>query len=382
MKVEQIIWHGNGEEPGTSPGLQDADLVYIFGSPDCLRNTRNLQRIRQLYPNALYAGCSTAGEISGAQVLENTVISTAVRFSGTNVQIHYEALESAGDSHAVGKKLVGQISGLNLRHIFVLSDGITVNGSELVRGIFENLPAAVPVTGGLAADGDRFQHTYVLGPNGPQEKLVSAVAFYGSEQALQIKYGSMGGWDPFGPERIVTRANGSVVYQLDGKPVLALYKKYLGEHAAALPASALLFPLSVRNSATDEYVVRTVLSIDDAAQSMRFAGDIAEGSRVRLMKANFERLIDGATAAAENTHGPDSPGENLAMLISCVGRKLVLKQRIDEEVLAVQASLGANAILSGFYSYGEISPLNGFDQCRLHNQTMTITRYVEPPVAT
>jgi hypothetical protein len=199
---------------------------------------------------------------------------------------------------------------------------------------------------------------------------------YGSR--LKVGFGSLGGWDSFGPERVVTRSKANVLYELDGRSALGLYRQYLGEQANGLPATGLLFPLSIRTRADETPVVRTILSIDEEAQSLTFAGDIPEGAYARLMNANFDRLIAGAAGAARTSYqaiGSTAPG--LAILISCVGRKLVLKQRIEEEVEAVRKVLGAHAVLTGFYSYGEISPFTPGARCELHNQTMTITTLSE-----
>jgi hypothetical protein len=202
------------------------------------------------------------------------------------------------------------------------------------------------------------------------------VGFYGDR--LRVGYGSLGGWDAFGPERLVTRAEGNVLYELDGRSALQLYKEYLGKHAAGLPATGLLFPLSVRTADQETAVVRTILAVDEDAESMTFAGDIPSGSYARLMKANFNRLLDGAEGAA-TTCRDALPGSDptLAILISCVGRKLVLKQRVEDEVEAVREVLGDGPALTGFYSYGEISPFTPGAKCELHNQTMTITTISE-----
>ncbi|HNT70258.1 MAG TPA: FIST C-terminal domain-containing protein, partial [Bacteroidales bacterium] len=193
---------------------------------------------------------------------------------------------------------------------------------------------------------------------------------------LKVSHGSMGGWDPFGPERLITKSTSNKLYELDGQPALSIYKKYLGEYSDELPGSALLFPLSVKLSENEEPVVRTILSIDEDEQSLTFAGNIPTGCYTRLMQANFDRLIEGASNAATNSiqtfQKPD-----LAILISCVGRKLVLNQRIEEEVEAIRDILGTSTAITGFYSYGEISPNQGFNSCELHNQTMTITTMSE-----
>ena len=183
------------------------------------------------------------------------------------------------------------------------------------------------------------------------------------------------GWRP---SELITRAEGNVLYEMDGKSALELYKRYLGEHARELPASGLLFPLAVRSDGDNRPVVRTILAVDEAAQSMTFAGDVPGGADARLMKANFDRLIDGAVGAARTTREADgSSSPELAILISCVGRKMVLKQRVEEEVEGVRDVLGESTVLTGFYSYGEISPFTRSAKCELRNQTMTITTLSE-----
>ena len=275
-----------------------------------------------------------------------------------------------------GRRLAAALPHSGLVYVLVLSPGLDVNGSALVRGLREGLPKDAIVTGGLAGDGDRFGRTVVWAAAGPGERTVAAVGFYGDQ--LRIGHGSMGGWDPFGPDRLVTRSEGNVLYELDGKSALALYRQYLGDHAADLPASGLLFPLSLRLDHTDERVVRTILGIDDAQGSLTFAGDVPQGAYARLMKANFDRLLDGAAQAgtASRVMLKESAPE-LAILISCVGRRLVLQQRTEEEVEAVQEMLGGDPVLTGFYSYGEISPHNPSARCALHNQTMTVTTMTE-----
>jgi hypothetical protein len=261
-------------------------------------------------------------------------------------------------------------------HVFVLSDGLKVNGSDLVNGLSRHLPGNVSITGGLSGDGECFKETLVLWDEPPEVGTVAALGFYGTN--LKVGYGSLGGWDPFGPERLITRSRDNVLYELDGKSALDLYKQYLGEHAKDLPATGLLFPLSLRAQMGETAVVRTILSINEEEKSMTFAGDVPQGAYARLMKANFDRLIDGSVGAAKTCYeaiGCQSP--DLAILISCVGRKLVLKQRVEEEIEGVRDVLGDRTVLTGFYSYGEISPFSVSGKCELHNQTMTITTLSE-----
>jgi hypothetical protein len=305
-------------------------------------------------------------------VHDESVSVTAIELERTELKSVCVNIADHTCSFEAGKHLIATLNPDGLAYVLVISDGGSVNGSELVRGMEEANTGKVPITGGLAGDAGRFETTLV-GLNSPPGKgRIVAVGFYGKD--LVVTHGSMGGWDMFGPERKVTRAVANKLYEIDGKNALELYKMYLGKYAEQLPGSALLFPLSVILPGLEEPVVRTILSIDSSDQSMVFAGDVPEGSLVRFMKANFDKLIDAATQAAQQTfHTPLDHNPRLALLISCVGRKLILGNRIDEEVEAIADAFGKDTFLTGFYSYGEISPLARNKPCELHNQTMTIT---------
>jgi hypothetical protein len=371
MEVEQSRWEPSGWRPERAGGLgAAAQLVLLFGSGAALCEEARLAEVRRRWPGALLFGCSTAGEIQDTEVRDDTLCATAVAFRGTGLRGARQRVESGSDSFEAGAALARQLPTEGLVHVLVLSDGLRVNGSALVRGLTSALPPQVTLSGGLSGDGARFQQTRVLLDGPAEEGLVAAVGLY--SRRLQVACSSLGGWDPFGPEREITRSRGNVLYELDGRSALELYKEYLGPHAADLPSSGLLFPLSLRLPDGTGGLVRTILSVDEREQSLTFAGDVPEGAYARLMKANFERLIDGATGAAERCRSERGPAE-LALLISCVGRKLVLRQRIEEEVEGVRSVLGPGTPLAGFYSYGEISPFTPEARCELHNQTMTIT---------
>ena len=362
-------------DPVAGP-VPSAQLVIYFGARAALADCAIHNALRNTYPDAHLLGCTTAGEICGTTVSDDSVVATAIRFDHTTVRAAYRPLVNASNSKAVGEEIARDLAGEDLLHVFVLAEGLKVNGSELVKGLRQGLPSSVAVTGGLAGDGARFEKTVVCMDGQVNDSAVAAIGFYGDR--LSIGYGSLGGWDPFGPDRLVTRAEGNVLYELDGRSALELYKTYLGSHTANLPASGLLFPLSLRGENGEQRVVRTILGVDEQAQSLTFAGDIPQGGYAQLMRANFDRLIDGAQDAATacyevvGNHTPD-----LAILISCVGRKLVLNQRTEEEVESVRNVLGESTVLSGFYSYGEIAPLMSSTKCELHNQTMTITTFTE-----
>jgi len=378
MLVEQQRWTQDSgwRRTGDAGPTPAAQLVLFFGARAALADARAVGALRVAYPRAHLLGCSTAGEICGTEVSEGHIVATAIEFEYTELRATSRTLADAGESCAVGDALARDLARPGLQHVFVLAEGLRVNGSELVEGIRSALPPEVAVTGGLAGDGDLFQHTLVSCDDAMREGAEAAVGFYGDR--LRIGYGSMGGWDPFGPDRLVTRSQGNELYELDGRSALELYKSYLGPHAKGLPASGLHFPLSLRGDPGAPRLVRTILGVDEGKGSLIFAGDIPQGSYAQLMKANVDRLIDGANGAAGACYaalGRRSP--DVALLISCVGRKLVLKQRVEEEVESVRDVLGEATRLAGFYSYGEIAPFLAAAKCELHNQTMTITTFAE-----
>ncbi len=371
MKNTQLVL-GQGEAADLDQINFQPDLILLFGGKGILVNSDHVQEIRRKFPQAIMAGCSTAGEISGISVKDESISANFLAFDNSHVTYQEIDIDNPDDSADIGAQLAKSFDPEGLKHIFVLSDGLNVNGSKLVQGMREAKPEGASLTGGLAGDGPHFEQTLLVDNQGNiKDHVIIALGFYGN---LQVSYASMGGWDSFGIERLVTKSHNNILYELDGQPALELYKSFLGDEAANLPASGLLFPLSMRYSEDRSPLVRTILGISEADQSLTFAGDIPEGSYIRLMKANVNRLIDGAEEAAEQA----SQNKNeFAVCISCVGRKLVLRQIVEEEVEAVQDHLGSDCQITGFYSYGEIAPFREGVECELHNQTMTITSFSE-----
>ncbi len=350
-------------------------LVLVFGNRYLLEDPNIFTEIRARYPDGELVFGSTAGEILGENVFEESITLTAIEFEKSTYIIKREnSLDYEKDALQVGKQLSTQLPKEDLKHIFVISEGSFINGSALIDGL-EQESSEIAITGGLCGDDARFQTTLASYNESPKEGEVIAIGFYG--ETLEISFAQYGGWTPFGPERLITKATENILYELDNQPALDLYKKYLGDKAKELPQSALLYPLSVKSANKTAPFVRTILNIDQEANAMILAGDVPEGSVVQLMMANVDTIADGAYKAAElgMEHRKNKP--ELAVLISCIGRKLVMDQRVEEEIEEVIAAIGAQAVISGFYSYGELAPFAGNTSCELHNQTMTLTLFSE-----
>ncbi len=373
MDVSQSTWSGGAWSTfGNHTGPPDA--VLVFGGRAVLQKGAALNALSKIFPADRIYGCSTAGEILGTHVQDDGCVATALWLNRSKLVAVQASISEARDAVALGRLLAQRLGHPErLAHAFILSDGLQVNGSQLVRGLTEGLPAGVTLSGGLSGDDVAMKSTVVCHQGAVASGMVTLLAFCGD---IEVGIGSLGGWQAFGPIRRVTKSTGNVLHELDGEPALALYKRYLGPHAEGLPSSALLFPLQVTVPGSHP-VVRTILGVSEADGTMTFAGDVPEGATAQLMRANNDRLIDGAIGAATATHlhGHRKPG--LALLVSCVGRKLVLKQRVEEELEAVAEVLGTDVALTGFYSYGEVAPFSHDQPCQLHNQTLTITTLSE-----
>lgn len=373
MKVNTYIYkNGEWNKPFDTTLDSKNTLILIFASLEEEKVKEELLNIAKLFPLSIISGASTSGEIFDDEVYDDTIVISIAKFQSTTLKNHVCKSISNETSYKDGVGIAKELFHDNLKAIFVLSDGLQTNGSQLTKGIASIVHSDVVVSGGLAGDKDRFKKTWIIENGLLKEGVVCAVGFYGDN--IHFQAASKGGWDSLGLTRVVTKSRDNVVYEFDGKPALDIYKRYLGDKVKDLPASALLFPLELKDESTSkESVVRTVLGVDEKENTLIFAGDIPQGSHVTFMKANFNRLVDGAEVSAQKLNFSQYKDEDLLCIaISCVGRRLVLKSRIDEEIEAIEDVLPQDAIIVGFYSYGEISPLAS-GACSLHNQTMTLT---------
>jgi hypothetical protein len=380
MQAHQLSWtETSGWRGGNGHGGSE-NLVLFFGARQALACGARYRELRTMFPNAHILGCSTGGQIVNDDVTDDEIAVATLRFDATRLRLACEAASVPEDSRSCGEAIGRSLTAEDLVGIFVLSDGLNVNGSELVAGMTSLVEPRVSVTGGLAGDGAKFQETLVGADCEPRKQTVAAIGFYGP--SIRIGHGSAGGWDEFGPRRRISRSRGNVLFELDGEPALDLYERYLGEDdVKGLPGTALLFPLRIRNPGRPDHdIVRTILAVDHKARSMTFAGDVPEGWVAQLMRGNFDRLAAGAAKAARQAaaSNPETrSGDQVAVLVSCIGRRLLMGQHTIDEVAAANAELGADVSRLGFYSYGEISPHSASGVCELHNQTMTVTTISE-----
>jgi hypothetical protein len=347
-------------------------LVLVFGNRYMLEDDSIYEDIRELFPDGHIVFGSSCAEISSNTVNEESVTVTAIEFEKSNFLIKTSNVLNADlDSYKSGNELINQFPQEDLKYVFVVSEGSFINGSQLTKGMSATTDDNLVITGGLCGDDARFEKTLASYNENPKEGELVAVGFYGD--TLEISFSIHGGWTPFGPERIVTKSEGNKLYELDGLPALDLYKNYLGDKAKDLPGAALLYPFSVTTEGERQSIVRSILNIDEENNAVILAGDIVKNAKVQLMMTNVDNIANASERAARQALEYRVNKPQLAILVSCIGRKLVLDHRVEEEIEEVIEVIGKNAVITGFYSYGEIAPFHGEVACQLHNQTMTIT---------
>jgi hypothetical protein len=377
MRTRQFNWTSEGGlswngERGFNPAF-----VLFFGSREALQDEAAYHSLHTAFPDSHLIGCSTGGQFDRDSITDDRVLAIAVGFNEARAALASAHVASPLQSYACGAEISRALARPDLRAILVISDGLAVNGSELVAGLASQVGPDVTIGGGLAGDGASFETTLVVADGPPVSGCVAALGLYG--ESLDIRTGSAGGWDAFGPRRRITRAERNVLYELDGRSALELYERYLGpEEAQALPGSGLLFPLRIDDPANPgNDVVRTILAIDRDTGSMTFAGDMPEGWTAQLMRGSFDRLMDGAADAARQATAVPDENAGLTLLVSCIGRRLLMGQRAIDEIEAAAEEISRHHALIGFYSYGEISPHSKSGFCQLHNQTMTVMSVME-----
>lgn len=373
MKIVQLVKHKNKDwQFLTSNQKLKNPLVLVFGNRFQFEEVSIYKNIKAIFPDGHIVFASTSGNITSHTIEADCITITAIEFEKSTFKVKTINLSQTNlNSFDAGIKLVNELKDTLLKYILVVSDGSFVNGSELTKGMNQVSDNNVLITGGLCGDDARFERTLVSYNENPKDGEIVAIGFYGA--TFEASSSVYGGWQPFGPERIVTKAKGNILYELDYQPALNLYKKYLGEKSAQLPSSALYYPLKVTPKNEDYSYVRTILNISEEHNAMIFAGDIPVDAKVQLMMTNVESLAKASEEATKQALVNKSQKPDLAILVSCIGRKLVLDQRAIEEVEESRMVLNNAIPMCGFYSYGEIAPFNEENMCQLHNQSMAVT---------
>nr|WP_320133067.1 FIST N-terminal domain-containing protein [uncultured Holophaga sp.] len=377
MQVRTFRLFPDGAPIPVEPGWDGPrTLVLAFFASELGVARTTLEALRSAYPGSHLAGASTGGEIVGTSLEDNSIAVAVLHFASTELALGREEVAQIHSSLEAGRRLARHLDHAELKGALLFTSGLAADGADAARGLSQVLGREIPVSGGVAAAAGAGGPTFTLSalPGEPLElgtDQIIGIGFRG--RAIRLSSASKGGWSPFGLERRVTRSQGHILYELDGKPALALYRTYLGERARGLPLTASLFPLAILDGRVrgEDPLVRSVQGVDEEAQSLIFGGNIQEGSLVQLMHSSVDRLVEASSQAGASL-APGGAHRGLCLAVSCIARRLVMGERAEEELEALSESLSPSTDLVGFYSHGELSPERS-GECLLHNQTMTLT---------
>lgn len=356
-------------------------LVLVFSEVDHRLYNAAIASLLAKYPNSVITGCSAVASIFNQHVMENALVVGIIRFQSTRLAFARAELNSKDDSWQAGQTLAQSLQAPDLKGVLLLTDGLNTQGTDLIRGMASRIdPHEVKIVGGLASDPLKFVSTWVLIDGVPATHMAVGVGFYGDN--LVFASNTKDGFKPFGPERVITRAVDRILYEIDHRPALQLYKEYIGaEHVQRLPLSALNFPLSIWHKEKQHYAIRVPVAVDEASSSLHFIADIPDGCNAQLMYGSMDNLLDGVEDAAQ-TLRRDLPADTpiLALAISCAVHKLVMGDDTSQELETVLDILPPGTRQVGFYTFGELAPTGQDGNCSHHNATMTLTVLYEKTV--
>lgn len=340
------------------------DLVIVFASVS-LDQEKCIQGIKDASGGAPVVGCSDAGEITNEGPAQKSAAVMAIASDSITFTtgIGHDVKAGARAAGAVLASAVKERAPAPLRAFLMFPDVLTGNGADVVRGVQEVLGEHFPIVGGAAGDDFLFEKTYQYEGG---EVATSAVAGVGLSGSFVMGVGVRHGWIPIGIPMKVTRSDGAVVHELNGRPAISIYEDYFGEKAGELKKEplarlAITYPLGLKLPEFDEYLIRDPITVDEHG-SITCAAEIPEGSEIRLMIGSREKAVEAAREAAEKLMRDFSErgsAPKLLLIFNCIAREKLYGQRAKDEIVAIQEVVGTNVPLLGFYTYGEQAPLGG-----------------------
>jgi hypothetical protein len=350
------------------------DACWLFCSPG--ENLKALVKgVYETIGTPTLIGCTTDGEIS----TEGFSIGSSVLGGIASDQIEFELAlveHISGDSEQAGRDLATAFSD-EVCYIQLFSDGITGNGSAILRSMAAGFKDTIPVAGGTSGDAGKFKATWQFQGDRVYSDAAVAIGFKGK---FKLGTGVWSGWAPIGLPKRVTRAEGNVLYELNGESALSVYERFLGRHAKRLPGVGVEYPLGIIGqfegpNGHDHLLLRATMSVNWEEQSIQFAGEIPEGAMVYLTCGERASILDATEKAARLAI--DDLGQDVEPAIvffySCMARKTLLGLRTKEEIERVRTQFNPDVPIIGFYTYGEFCRVNRGGPSLLHNETATLS---------
>ncbi len=335
-----------------------ADIAVLFAS-SYYDQEAMLRGVRAGLKGVPVIGCTSAGAITSGGVSEQAVAVLTMK-SDEGKFVPVKVTEIGKDMRAAGKAFGEQFkaSGEEVNMGFIFSDALAGNGTELVRGVLDAMGRGFKLAGGAAADDMQFKKTYQYFND---EVLTNAAVGFGMVGPILIAAGAEHGWKPIGNARTVTKAEGTKLIELDGKPAFEIYKDYFAHRAddfkAALSLAAVSYPMGMHVKGVEEIMIRVPLAVAEDG-SIVCGAEVVEGSEITLMVGTLSTALWAAEDTAKRAMvGMEGAAKRVIFVSDCVARKILLGERGKEEIALLKAVGGENTEIFGFYSYGQIAPL-------------------------
>ena len=340
-------------------GIETGDIAIVI-SASVFDQVAVLKGVGSVLGKTPVVGCTSAGAITGDGVQEQAV-SVLVLRSDQATFVPVKITGIGADMRGAGRKFAEAMKahGDTPKMAFLFSDALAGNGTELVRGILEVMGSTFPLGGGAAGDDLNFKKTWQFFNN---EALTDAVVGFGIAGNLPIEVGADHGWQAIGNARIATKAQGTKLIELDGKPAFQIYQEYFGDRAGdfkkALSLAAVSYPLGMKSKGSGEQImIRVPLVVGDDG-SITCGAEIIPGSEIYLMIGTIAGVLLSAEQTAKSLMGTTASASKRVIFVSdCVARKILLGEHGQGEIALLKAAGGPHAVIFGFYSYGQIAPL-------------------------
>lgn len=362
--VAEVLEHCRKDLDGHSP---QAGLLFAAIDFD---HALILNQINQEFPGIELIGCTTDGEMSsilGFQQDSLTLMlfsSDTVKFS-TGIGYGAQADPNLAADQAVKQATAGHSPPkvcIALPASYI-SDGSTTNGGALLQGLEQALGQHVPILGGAAGDQYRFQSTIQFCRTEILTDSLPILLFSGD---IQFSFGTACGWTPIGHKAVVTRSEGTALYEVDGKPALEFYERYLGDRRPTAET-----PVAVYEDNSDYYYMRVPNTYDEESGKINFLGNIPQNATIQLTDINRDEVVVAAKTAFEAAldRYPENQEPEAVLLFSCCCRRWLLGTRAREEYQLVRNALPKSVPICGFYTYGELAPLEPQGISHYHQET-------------
>ena len=360
-------------DSGWSADFPDVDsamtLVVVFADNASWEDRWALSELKHAFPNSIIVGCGASETVHNGKLLTDSISVGIIKFQSTEIKFASADLSDSADSQSAGRRIAEGLKHPNLKGVLLFTNGLVVEATDLVRGIQEDLPAGIPIAGGLASDRDLL-HCWVNANGELRDDAVCAVGLIGDK--VELVCASGGGWAPASDRHVATKTLGKTLYEIDGQRAYDVLTERLEKKTSQISPWALDIAnqtIALKFEGVD--LVRSILGSDKQKGCLELAGDIPEGVEIEFMESTVDEIIDGVDEVAHGIRMKTVglTDNSLSVVFGCVGRVCILGDRTSEEVSVLKAAIGENIAQVGMYGLGEILTTTcGYPQ--VHNLTM------------